>query len=289
MDSDGDGLSNGAELGDPSCVWTVGATPASTTGITHPGVADSATPSASPAPADDSSDSDSGSSSSSTSADDKSKGTATEASSTSTGSTTAAMVPLVPPWLIVHSVFMGIAWLLLAPVGVGVAVLRARVGDAWFQHHQRAMAATSLLAVAGSLVAISSIQSHGASAHSLIGLVLTGLLVVQAVSGFLRPRAHAGSTGGAAHKVPAPYEGSAGAKTRSVEDAEPRATPSTASAASGAGEPHPHEQHFSAQVLKGDARRAWELLHKNGGKLVLVVGLVNVALGIAITVDRLAL
>ncbi|XP_078330994.1 temptin-like [Crassostrea virginica] len=26
-DSDGDGTSNGAELGDPNCVWTVGATP----------------------------------------------------------------------------------------------------------------------------------------------------------------------------------------------------------------------------------------------------------------------
>jgi dopamine beta-monooxygenase len=48
-DSDGDGRSNGAELGDPECVWTPGATPAFTTGITHPGV-DGA--SALPLPAD---------------------------------------------------------------------------------------------------------------------------------------------------------------------------------------------------------------------------------------------
>lgn len=36
-DSDGDGLTNGEELGDPSCVWTSG-TPQRTTGISHPGV-----------------------------------------------------------------------------------------------------------------------------------------------------------------------------------------------------------------------------------------------------------
>jgi hypothetical protein len=39
MDSDGDGLSNGVELGDPQCIWKRGDTPAFTTHITHPGVA----------------------------------------------------------------------------------------------------------------------------------------------------------------------------------------------------------------------------------------------------------
>jgi dopamine beta-monooxygenase len=35
-DSDGDGTSNGAELGDPNCTWTVGGTPeGKSTG--HPG------------------------------------------------------------------------------------------------------------------------------------------------------------------------------------------------------------------------------------------------------------
>lgn len=37
-DSDGDGMSNGEELGDPDCVWTKGATPNATTGLSHPGV-----------------------------------------------------------------------------------------------------------------------------------------------------------------------------------------------------------------------------------------------------------
>ena len=39
MDSDGDGLTNGQELGDPDCVWTKGQAPQRTTDITHPGMA----------------------------------------------------------------------------------------------------------------------------------------------------------------------------------------------------------------------------------------------------------
>lgn len=37
-DSDGDGLSNGYELGDPYCIWTKGNPPNRTTDITHPGI-----------------------------------------------------------------------------------------------------------------------------------------------------------------------------------------------------------------------------------------------------------
>lgn len=37
-DSDGDGRTNGEELGDPSCVWTEGSIPAATSGLSHPGV-----------------------------------------------------------------------------------------------------------------------------------------------------------------------------------------------------------------------------------------------------------
>lgn len=36
-DSDGDGESNGLELGDPCCVWLPGATPARNWGVSHPG------------------------------------------------------------------------------------------------------------------------------------------------------------------------------------------------------------------------------------------------------------
>lgn len=40
-DTDADGFSNGMELGDPNCTWTVGAMPARTTQISHPAYADS--------------------------------------------------------------------------------------------------------------------------------------------------------------------------------------------------------------------------------------------------------
>lgn len=41
LDSDGDGQSNGVELGDPDCQWSEGGTPNRTSGISHPGYADS--------------------------------------------------------------------------------------------------------------------------------------------------------------------------------------------------------------------------------------------------------
>ena len=37
-DSDGDGKTNGEELGDPLCTWSPGNVPTRTTAITHPGV-----------------------------------------------------------------------------------------------------------------------------------------------------------------------------------------------------------------------------------------------------------
>jgi len=38
MDSDGDGKTNGQELGDPNCTWTKGSQPSRTSGLSHPGV-----------------------------------------------------------------------------------------------------------------------------------------------------------------------------------------------------------------------------------------------------------
>lgn len=36
-DSDGDGKTNGQELGDPHCTWTKGEIPTHTNGLSHPG------------------------------------------------------------------------------------------------------------------------------------------------------------------------------------------------------------------------------------------------------------
>jgi len=38
QDSDGDGKTNGQELGDPDCTWTVGSQPKLTIGLSHPGI-----------------------------------------------------------------------------------------------------------------------------------------------------------------------------------------------------------------------------------------------------------
>lgn len=56
MDSDGDGQTNGFELGDPDCTWRVGQTPARTTEISHPGFADSMSNAPTPTSAPTSSD-----------------------------------------------------------------------------------------------------------------------------------------------------------------------------------------------------------------------------------------
>ena len=37
-DSDGDGRTNGEELGDPDCTWAPGTAPKFTSGLSHPGV-----------------------------------------------------------------------------------------------------------------------------------------------------------------------------------------------------------------------------------------------------------
>ena len=43
LDSDGDGLTNGQELGDPECTWKPGNTPARSRRLSHPGLCFTAT------------------------------------------------------------------------------------------------------------------------------------------------------------------------------------------------------------------------------------------------------
>ena len=40
LDSDGDGQTNGEELGDPDCSWTTGSTPSRSNDLSHPGTCD---------------------------------------------------------------------------------------------------------------------------------------------------------------------------------------------------------------------------------------------------------
>jgi dopamine beta-monooxygenase len=44
MDSDGDGFTNGQELGDPDCTWTKGMAQRTSAATSHPGIATSMPP-----------------------------------------------------------------------------------------------------------------------------------------------------------------------------------------------------------------------------------------------------
>merc|ERR1711968_256908 len=83
-DSDGDGQSNGLELGDPCCVWTSGATPFRTTDLSAPGSSSDTTSAAMPdCSASDSDDDDSDNGGSST---DTTTTTTTDSSASSSNS-----------------------------------------------------------------------------------------------------------------------------------------------------------------------------------------------------------
>ncbi|KAG6574578.1 Calcium-activated potassium channel subunit alpha-1 [Phytophthora cinnamomi] len=90
-DSDGDGQTNGQELGDPCCVWTVGGTPQWTSGVSHPG--DSSSTSDESLWADITCSGDSNSTSTSTSSTAGSNASTVEAGSTTTTETTDAATP----------------------------------------------------------------------------------------------------------------------------------------------------------------------------------------------------
>jgi dopamine beta-monooxygenase len=243
LDSDGDGRSNGVELGDPKCVWKVGDTPFSTTGITNPGVPD----------------------------EPPSGG----------GSSTPA--PLVSRFVIVHGALLGVAWLVLAPLGILVAMLRKRVGGRWFLLHQRAFTAAGVLTVAGCAVAIVNVDVHAASAHGIVGLVLFGFVVVQLLSGFARPAApQAPVLASAVHFLPSDGDHSdddlaaAGGTAPLQAQIETQIEAQIAADIEAAGK-------AAAQSLlpqKSCARRFWEVGHKLGGKALLALALANVALGV---------
>mmetsp|Transcript_84414 Transcript_84414/g.239303 ORF Transcript_84414/g.239303 Transcript_84414/m.239303 type:complete len:519 (+) Transcript_84414:100-1656(+) len=83
-DSDGDGQSNGVELGDPYCTWTAGGTPSRTTDISHPGYADSTTSWTAPSAGETTTTSTASTSTASTSTASTATATATQGSGTPT-------------------------------------------------------------------------------------------------------------------------------------------------------------------------------------------------------------
>jgi hypothetical protein len=214
-DSDGDGRSNGEELGDPECTWQVGDTPARTTRITHPGVDDEPI-------------------------------TAEQAEADATDAAVSALS--LPPWIIAHAALMGVAWIIVAPIGALFAVSPARraLGPSWFTWHSRVMFVAVLLTTIGAVLSIVSVGSHADTPHKVLGLAIFGLAVLQPINAAIRP-----------HLPPEPAPGD--------EDAEDAGK-----------EPKP---------AKSTARQTWEFLHKNIGRILVIVAFANLGLGIAITLQ----
>jgi len=174
QDSDGDGRSNGEELGDPNCVWQVGDTPERTTGITHPGVADE--------PA----------------ADEPGKGSGTAAEEEATAEPAAAGPPA---WVYAHGTLMALAWAVFIPGGILAArpASRRRMGPKWLRVHL-GLQLTGLL-TGGVGIAISISNVGVGSLHGIIGLVVMGLGVLQPINAAFRPHPPASAeSSGAAHK-----------------------------------------------------------------------------------------
>jgi len=164
MDSDGDGRTNGEELGDPDCVWQVGQTPTRTVDITHPGFenieSDGETPS-------------------------------NETSAPSLESDAGVVEQLsLPSWLIAHICCMMLSWGFLLPIGALMAIsFRGLLSkDAlWFRLHIIIQVLGVGLTVAGFTIAFVNISTHFKDTHQIFGTIIFAGGLFQAALGFIRP------------------------------------------------------------------------------------------------------
>jgi len=155
MDSDGDGRTNGQELGDPDCVWQVGMTPTFDVNITHPGIFNENFDIVPVKP----------------------------------GTNEAAAVTL-PPWLAAHIACMMLSWGLLLPVGALMAIsFRHSFQDKarWFQLHISIQVSGVILNILGFVIPFVNIETHFQGTHQIMGTVVFAMGVAQAVQGFIRP------------------------------------------------------------------------------------------------------
>jgi hypothetical protein len=152
-DSDGDGRTNGQELGDPTCVWTVGETPTSQVNITHPGLYNTEFTGIEEAPA-----------------------------------TTQTL--RLPTWLQLHIACMMLSWGFLLPIGALMAISFRNFfiePKRWFQLHICIQMMGVVLNVVGFCIPFLNMALHFTSIHGILGTVVFAMGVAQAVQGFLRP------------------------------------------------------------------------------------------------------
>lgn len=172
-DSDGDGLSNGMELGDPNCVWVKGATPEVLTEISSPSIACVSVASPEQGSGEQGSD------------EARPAAAATDASD----------APSFWTWrrsMILHGVCMLFAWGLILPVGAAAALFWRKTLGAplWFDIHFWIQLFGTTLGLLGFWAAYHVSSSHFSASrgpHKPMGLGVTVVLVVQVVGGLMRP------------------------------------------------------------------------------------------------------
>lgn len=160
MDSDGDGRSNGRELGDPDCVWQEGMEPTFNVNITHPGIFNE---DFTVVPIDTGSD--------------------------EAAATTETLV--LPSWLAAHIACMMLSWGFLLPIGALMAIsFRHSFADKarWFQLHISIQVLGVILNIAGFVIPFVNIETHFKDTHQVLGTVVFAMGVAQAVQGFIRPK-----------------------------------------------------------------------------------------------------
>jgi len=180
QDSDGDGLTNGQELGDPDCIWAPGQTPTRTTDITHPGFFTTTTATTT------------STSSSDGSSDDNGNDLETE---TGLGGAQAPQLTL-PSWLVWHIALMQISWGFLLPLGALIAIsFRGNLSGKsplqskpwWFALHIACQVVGAGCMVGGFVVAFTNITTHFNNVHKTFGVAVVAIGCVQFLMGFIRP------------------------------------------------------------------------------------------------------
>jgi len=98
-----------------------------------------------------------------------------------------------------HGILMAIAWGLCAPLAIGASILRtsfARLGISndkglWFKIHLYMNIGTTLLTLAGFIVAVAAKKQQGVenfeTTHAKFGLAIFTMVLAQGIAGFLRP------------------------------------------------------------------------------------------------------
>ena len=179
-DSDGDGLANGVELGDPDCVWKPGDVPAKES-LTHPGFPDNpateAAAGATSAPVDSSAASAAPTPATSTTAPTRDGG-----KDNGDDDDDDHEESLSATWILPHVLLMGIGAGLLLPAAVLAASQRISPGGAWRAWHMYTQTLVLALASAGMAVVLAV---HPVDAvHGLVGVTAFALMAVQAVGGW---------------------------------------------------------------------------------------------------------